>query len=338
MCPSGGTATPLARDAHGRRCWPWALWICHSRGGTVTPCWNAAPAGAEGLTIETRLFELNNGQALGRCVPLSALEACADLNCPSSSFCQGCRGGAGRAARPRANCVDGSADVGQHLRPGRGLLHALARCEEQLNTEFANGASRVFASEDLLRPDARAAAPCGTTCSWACPTTPPTWGGDGVQPPALREQSYLARKQDLLRAAKACWACAGVSWSEDRGRSRAPHRHRGQRHGGGLRPDHPRPAGHVGGCRPGSHDPCAPLWGGPVRAAAECRRPRYLERGLGDGVLYDRARVWAEQRELVADGLLRPELALAWYFGLPHETEAELRRVRERLMPKGGEH
>ena len=37
-----------------------------------------------------------------------------------------------------------------------------------------------------------------------------------------------------------------------------------------------------------------------------------------------------------ADGLLRPELALAWYYGLPHENEADLRRIRDRFMPKGG--
>ena len=36
-------------------------------------------------------------------------------------------------------------------------MHALARCEDQLNHEFLNGASRVFASEDLLRPDASGA-------------------------------------------------------------------------------------------------------------------------------------------------------------------------------------
>ena len=35
----------------------------------------------------------------------------------------------------------------------------------------------------------------------------------------------------------------------------------------------------------------------------------------GDGVLYDRARIWAEQRELVDAGLLRPELALAPVYG-----------------------
>ena len=48
----------------------------------------------------------------------------------------------------------------------------------------------------------------------------------------------------------------------------------------------------------------------------------------GDGVLYDRARIWAEQREMVDAGLLRPELALAWYFDLP---------CRQRGRAEGGE-
>lgn len=54
----------------------------------------------------------------------------------------------------------------------------------------------------------------------------------------------------------------------------------------------------------------------------------------GDGVLYDRARIWAEQREMVDAGLLRPELALAWYFDLPCGSEAELKEVREKFMSK----
>ena len=61
----------------------------------------------------------------------------------------------------------------------------------------------------------------------------------------------------------------------------------------------------------------------------------------GDGLLYDRAAAWQEYRQMVLDGMLRPELALAWYFGLPHETEQELAAVRARCMPaapaaKGG--
>ena len=59
----------------------------------------------------------------------------------------------------------------------------------------------------------------------------------------------------------------------------------------------------------------------------------------GDGVLYDRSRVWAEQQQMVSAGLLRPEIALAWYYNLPAETEEDLRAVREKYMPttKGGE-
>ena len=49
--------------------------------------------------------------------------------------------------------------------------------------------------------------------------------------------------------------------------------------------------------------------------------------------------VWAEQQQMVASGLLRPEIALAWYYDLPAETEADLQAVREKYMPaaKGGE-
>ena len=153
-------------------------------------------AGAEGLTIETRLFELN-GQALGRCVPLSALEACAGL--VPQLFLPGVPGvGLAVLRAPGANCVDGSADAVSIYAPAAGLLHALARCEEQLNTEFANGASRVFASEDLLRPDAGGRRALRDDLFVGLPDDPANVGVT-VYSPALREQSYLARKQDLLR-------------------------------------------------------------------------------------------------------------------------------------------
>ena len=67
--------------------------------------------------------------------------------------------------------------------------------------------------------------------------------------------------------------------------------------------------------------------------------PTELRIDWGDGVLYDRNRIWAEQQQMVASGLLRPEIALAWYYDLPAETEADLQVVREKYMPdaKGGE-
>ena len=58
-------------------------------------------------------------------------------------------------------------------------------------------------------------------------------------------------------------------------------------------------------------------------------KPR-LGRAAADG---------GERQQMVASGLLRPEIALAWYYDLPAETEADLQAVREKYMPaaKGGE-
>ena len=54
----------------------------------------------------------------------------------------------------------------------------------------------------------------------------------------------------------------------------------------------------------------------------------------GNGVLYDADQEWAERKELVQMGLLKPELALAWKFDLPAETEADLAEIRKNYMPE----
>ena len=142
---------PLARDAHGQLLAVGTMEILSVESRRYALL-ERRTAGADGLTIETRLFELN-GQTLGRCVPLNTLPACADL--VPQLVLPGVPGvGLAVLRMPLVNCVDGSTDAVSLYAPATGLLHALARLEAQLNTEFANGASRVFASEDLLRPDA----------------------------------------------------------------------------------------------------------------------------------------------------------------------------------------
>lgn len=323
---------PLARDAHGRLLAVGTM-EQHSRGGVRYALLERRTAGAEGLTIETRLFELN-GQALGRCVPLSALEACAGL--VPQLFLPGVPGvGLAVLRAPGANCVDGSADAVSIYAPAAGLLHALARCEEQLNTEFANGASRVFASEDLLRPDAQGRRALRDDLFVGLPDDPANVGVT-VYSPALREQSYLARKQDLLRGCESLLGLRRGILSETEAEAE------------------PRTATEVNATAV-DYDltirDLQAMWEAAAREALDLCRTLGSLYGLdggqaataalsidwGDGVLYDRARVWAEQRAMVADGLLRPELALAWYFGLPHGSEADLRRIRRQFMPEGGE-
>lgn len=320
---------PLARDAHGNLLAVGTM-ETHTRNGTRYALLERRVAGADGLTIETRLFELN-GQALGRCVPLSTLEACADLM--PQLFLPGVPGvGLAVLRTPLANCVDGSADAVSVYAPAVGLLHALARCEEQLNTEFANGASRVFASEDLLRPDAQGRRTLRDDLFVGLPDDPANIGVT-VYSPALREQSYLARKQDLLRGCESLLGLRRGILSETEAEAE------------------PRTATEVAATAV-DYDltirDLQAMWADAARQAMTLCGALGTLYGLtdradtpaltidwGDGVLYDRARVWAEQRDLVDAGLLRPELALAWYYGLPHDTEADLRRIRSQFMPKG---
>ena len=222
---------------------------------------------------------------------------------------------------------------GYHYAPAAGLLHALARCEEQLNAEFASGASRVFASEDLLRPDAQGRRALQDDLFVGLPDDPANVGVT-VYSPALREGSYLARKQDLLRGCESLLGLRRGILSEVE------------------TPAEPRTATEIAATSVDYDLTIRDLqsaWTDTVQQAMALCSALGAVYGLGglpqtaapaidcgDGVLYDRARIWAEQRELVDAGLLRPELALAWYFDLPHETEAELAEIRRRFMGDAG--
>ena len=263
---------PLARDAHGRLLAVGTM-ERHSCDGRQYALLERRTAGAEGLTIETRLFELN-GQVLGRCVPLSTLPACAAL-------------------------------VPQLVLPG------------------VQGVGLAVLRDDLFvgLPD------------------DPANVGVTVYSPALREQSYLARKQDLLRGCESLLGLRRGILSELDGTGE------------------PRTATEITATAVDYDLTIRDLqaaWADTVRQAMALCGTLGALYGVphgaadaapsidwGDGVLYDRARVWAEQREMVDAGLLRPELALAWYFDLPCETEAELAEIRRRFIgaerQKGGE-
>lgn len=292
-------------------------------------------AGEEGLTIETRLFELT-GDALGRELPLAALPRTASLS--PSLLLPGVKGvGLATLRTPLLNCVDGGPDPVAVYAPAVELIHAVARLEHQLGRELENGASRVFASEDLLRQDPAGRRALEDDLFVGLPDDPANVGVT-VYSPALRVEQYLARKQDLLRS---CESLIGLkrgilSEVEDTERTATEVSSSSGDFSLTVRDFQLMwdaaaretmalcdALGRVYGLWRGeSFDPAADLvvdW--------------------GDGVLFDRTRTWNEYTRMVSDGLLRPELALAWYFDLPHESEADLAAIRSRYMPdrKGGE-
>lgn len=292
-------------------------------------------AGEEGLTIETRLFELT-GDALGRELPLAALPRTASLS--PSLLLPGVKGvGLATLRTPLLNCVDGGPDPVAVYAPAVGLIHAVARLEHQLGRELENGASRVFASEDLLRQDPAGRRALEDDLFVGLPDDPANVGVT-VYSPALRVEQYLARKQDLLRSCESLIGLKRGILSEVE--------------------DTERTATEVSSSS-GDFSLTVRdfqlMWDAAAREAmALCDalgRVYDLWRGesfdpaadlvvdWGDGVLFDRTRTWNEYTRMVSDGLLRPELALAWYFDLPHESEADLAAIRSRYLPdrKGGE-
>lgn len=55
----------------------------------------------------------------------------------------------------------------------------------------------------------------------------------------------------------------------------------------------------------------------------------------GNGILYDEDKTWAQYTALVASGMLKPEIAVAWYFDLPFpETPRDLEKIRKKYMPE----
>lgn len=53
----------------------------------------------------------------------------------------------------------------------------------------------------------------------------------------------------------------------------------------------------------------------------------------GNGVLYDEEKTWADYKDMVASGLLKPEIALGWRFNMPVDTPEDLARIRAKYMP-----
>ena len=327
---------PLGRDLQGRLLAVGTMERL-SRGARAYALLERRTAGESGLTIESRLFELA-GEALGREVPLDTLPETQALR--PTLLLPGVPGvGLAVLRTPLANCVDGSPDAVAVYAPATGLMHRLGRTEHGLRREFENGASRVFASEDLLHGEAPGPRDLRDDLFVGLPDDPANLGMTVYSPP-LREQSYLARKQDILRGCESLIGLRRGTLSEADAAERTATEIAATGADAVLTVGDFQQAWRQAVCQ--ALDLCDALG----RAYGLCGPEPFdaaaaLTLDWGDGLLYDRAAAWQEYRQMVLDGMLRPELALAWYFGLPHETEQELAAVRARCMPaapaaKGG--
>ena len=277
---------------------------------------------AEGyLTIENRLYRAYSADTLGQPVALSAHPLYAGL--PERYRFDAPVGSVGliRVKTPMLNCVDGSSDGVSVYAAAAGLIHSIDKNEYQLSGEFDRGQSRVFASTDLLRDGQ-----LESTLFVGLDEDPERLGLT-VFAPQLREQSFLARKQEYLRNVESliglkrgtlCDANMDQRTATEISASAAEHNltvmdfqamwELALRQAVGL---------------------CAAL-GQLYRLPGAAEAQVFVD--WGNGVLYDEDKQWQDYKDMVARGLLMPEVALGWRFGMAAETEAQRKAIRERYL------
>lgn len=272
------------------------------------------------LTVTYRLYRSGNGQQLGQQVSLQSSPQYRALQ-EQYRFEKPVGLGLVRIKTPALNCVDGSWDGVSIFAPAAGLIQNIDRNEQQMNGEFERAQSRVFASRDLLTQEGL------TDDLFVGLDDDPDSVGITVYSPPLREGAYLARKLEYLRNVE---SILGLR--------------RGMLADANIEE---RTATEIASSVADYNLTVLQLqnmWQQAVMdTVALCAVLGRLyglpvTDGLpvidwGNGVLYDESERWQEYLQLVDKGLLKPEIALGWRFGMDADTDAQQAAIRKKYMP-----
>ena len=287
--------------------------------------------GAGRLVIENKLYCSWDGQSLGVPAALDTLPEYADLQ-PEAVI--GAVDGLGVISLrvPLENCVDGSADAVSVYAAAAGLIHNVNHNERQLSREFENGESRVFASADILdkRKNGKRWLPPGLFVGIDDDLKNT---GVTIFSPALRQESFLARKKEYLRNVESLIGLKRGILGEVEAAQRTATEVTSSQGDYSL-----------------TIQDLQQMWEKAVRqafvvcgrlgtlykvqGAVELDPDQSIAMDWGNGILYDKDKEWSQTMQLVSAGMLRPEIALAWHYGLPWETPKDLEYVRIKYMPE----
>lgn len=275
------------------------------------------------LTIRNRLYRSRDARNLGGEIPLQNCAAYRHL--PQEYRYEKPVGSVGlvRMKLPILNCVDGSADGVAVYAAAEGLIANIDRNEAQLNGEFDRGESRILVSADLLDKDLKLKDHLFVGLDEA-----PEALGLTIFSPDLREQSFLARKQEYLRNVESILGLKRGMLSDSNMEDKTATEITDSAAEFALtviefqRMWQRAVEETVALC-----SVLGQLYG--IRESA----PGKVSIDWGNGILYDQEKTWQAYMDLVDKGLLKPELMMGWRFGMPVDTAGELQAVRERLMP-----
>lgn len=280
------------------------------------------------LTIESRLYVSDSRENIGRRIPLQSLakyEMLQDLiELPVKGI------GLIPLTCPAENCIDGSDDPVSVYAAAVGLIHNINHNEYQLNGEFEKGESRIFGSSDLIARDSRGRARLVDDLFVGLDDDPSETGFH-IFSPVLREESFLSRKKEYLRNIESLIGLKRGILSDVEAQERTAKEITSSEGDYNLTIIDFQQAWEA--ALKEACEVTAQLYAA-YRLGNNTVNPDDLVINWGNGVLYDRDKTLSEYLTLVSAGLLKPEIATAYYFNIPWKTPADLEKVREEYMPQ----
>ena len=274
------------------------------------------------LTIENKLYRSLNADHLGQPVSLGEHPDYQDLPV-RWTFPEKLDGvGLIRLKTPMLNCVDESPDGVSVYAAAAGLIRLIDENEAQLAGEFRRGQSRIIASRDMLDQNDQL-----TQNLFIGLDEDPEQVGLTVFSPQLREQSFLARKQEYLRNIESVIGLQRGMLSDVNTMERTATEVSASAGEYALTVMDFQRAWEQ--CLRKTLSVCAVLgkvYGLPLGKLEN------LSVEWGNGVLYDEDKVWQDYKEMVSMGLVAPEVALGWRFGMAWHTEQDRAAIRNRYM------
>lgn len=277
------------------------------------------------LTIKNRLYASDSDTELGGQVSLTSYWRYQDYQ-DEYTYDEPFGIGLIGLRTPMENCVDGSEDACSVYAAAAGLIHNIDHNEWLLNQEFETGRRKLVVSRDMLDASKRFSDDLFTGLDGD-----PTEIGIHDFSPAFRDASFLNRKTEYLRNIENLIGIKRGLLSEVEAA--------------------PRTAREITSSE-GDYNltikdlqdvwlqavkdtvtVCAAL-GRYYGINANGHTAEDVVIDYGNGVLYDEDKTWAEYLDMVARGLLKPEIALGWRFNMPTETDADLEAIRTKYMPQ----
>lgn len=233
---------------------------------------------------------------------------------------------------PMVNCVDGSDDAVSVFAAAVGLIHNINRNEAQINGEFSRGESRIVTSSDMMSKDPVTGEKSFSDNIFVGLDDDVENVGVTIFSPELRIMAFHERKREYLRNVETVIGIKRGLLSEVEAQERTAKEVTSSEGDYNLTiidfqdmwADAVKEAVRLCGILGGAYS---------VPNAHEVKEDD-ISIDWGNGILYDEDKTWDDYKGMVAAGLLKPEIALGWRFGMPTDTPEDLAAIREKYMPE----